>query len=61
MAREVGCVGVVVDAKPPAVGFYQKFGFQKVADGSGGIAARMLLGLNGLPATPAASGTGQHG
>src|SRR5260370_13335601 len=27
MADEVGCAGVVVDAKPGAVGFYAKFGF----------------------------------
>ena len=26
----VGCVGVVVDAKPEAVGFYSKFGFLKI-------------------------------
>ena len=27
MAADVGCLGVVVDAKPEAVGFYQEFGF----------------------------------
>jgi GNAT superfamily N-acetyltransferase len=27
MADEVGCLGVVVDAKPEAVGFYRKLGF----------------------------------
>lgn len=27
MATDVGCVGVVVDAKPDAVGFYEKLGF----------------------------------
>ncbi|MBI4700314.1 MAG: GNAT family N-acetyltransferase [Deltaproteobacteria bacterium] len=27
MADDVGCAGVVVDAKPGAVGFYAKFGF----------------------------------
>ncbi len=27
MARDVGCVGVVVDAKPEAVAFYEKLGF----------------------------------
>lgn len=27
MANDVGCVGVVVDAKPDAVGFYEKLGF----------------------------------
>jgi len=27
MAGEVGCVGVVVDAKPDAVAFYERYGF----------------------------------
>ncbi|MDP3775155.1 MAG: GNAT family N-acetyltransferase [Gemmatimonadales bacterium] len=27
MAKDYGCVGVVVDAKPDAVGFYAKYGF----------------------------------
>lgn len=27
MADEIGCAGVVVDAKPEAVGFYEKLGF----------------------------------
>ena len=27
MAEELGCLGVVVDAKPEAVGFYRKLGF----------------------------------
>jgi GNAT superfamily N-acetyltransferase len=27
MAEELGCLGVVVDAKPEAVGFYHKLGF----------------------------------
>jgi GNAT superfamily N-acetyltransferase len=27
MAREIGCVGVVVDAKPEAASFYEKLGF----------------------------------
>jgi acyl-CoA-binding protein len=28
MARTVGCAGVVVDAKPEAVDFYAKYGFE---------------------------------
>lgn len=27
MASEVGCIGVIVDAKPGAVSFYEKYGF----------------------------------
>ena len=30
MAREFGCVGVIVDAKPQAVDFYDKYGFIRV-------------------------------
>jgi GNAT superfamily N-acetyltransferase len=30
MQREVGCVGVVVDAKPGAVSFYQRYGFVNI-------------------------------
>lgn len=30
MAREYGCVGVVVDAKPDAVEFYEQYGFVSV-------------------------------
>ena len=30
MAREFGCVGVIVDAKPQAVDFYEKYGFIRV-------------------------------
>jgi GNAT superfamily N-acetyltransferase len=30
MAEEVGCIGVVVDAKPDAVAFYEKLGFVRL-------------------------------
>jgi predicted N-acetyltransferase YhbS len=30
MAHEFGCVGVIVDAKPQAVDFYEKYGFIRV-------------------------------
>ena len=30
MARDVGCIGVAVDAKPDAVDFYKKYGFTSV-------------------------------
>lgn len=29
---EVGGVGIVVDAKPTAIGFYQQYGFEQLAD-----------------------------
>jgi GNAT superfamily N-acetyltransferase len=30
MAGEVGCVGVIVDAKAAAVGFYERYGFERI-------------------------------
>jgi GNAT superfamily N-acetyltransferase len=30
MRREVGCIGILVDAKPVAVGFYERFGFRVI-------------------------------
>jgi len=32
IAAEVGGVGLVVDAKPSAIGFYQQYGFEQMAD-----------------------------
>jgi GNAT superfamily N-acetyltransferase len=32
IASEVGGVGLVVDAKPPAIDFYKRYGFQPMAD-----------------------------
>jgi GNAT superfamily N-acetyltransferase len=32
LASRVGCIGVVVDAKPEAVGFYERYGFTTVGD-----------------------------
>lgn len=40
MAREVGCVGVVVDAKAAAVGFYARYGFLTIDALEGGSDAR---------------------
>lgn len=35
MASDLGCIGIVVDAKPGAVSFYQQFAFEpiKVTEG----------------------------
>jgi hypothetical protein len=33
MARTVGCLGVVVDAKPDAVSFYERLGFGRSETG----------------------------
>jgi hypothetical protein len=32
IAKEVGGIGLVVNAKLSAVGFYQKYGFEQMAD-----------------------------
>ena len=40
MADEFGCTGVVVDAKPDAVSFYEKFGFIPVEAVEGQLDAR---------------------
>lgn len=40
MTRTVGCVAVLVDAKPEAAGFYERFGFEEVAPLRGASALR---------------------
>ncbi len=40
MAAEVGCVGVVVDAKPAAVAFYTPYGFEPIVALAGASDAR---------------------
>jgi len=51
MRSQVGCVGVVVDAMPGAVGYYETLGFAELAVLEGGSATRprqtpMYLSLN---------------
>ncbi|MBT3221593.1 MAG: GNAT family N-acetyltransferase, partial [Proteobacteria bacterium] len=36
MRDELGCVGLVVDAKPGAIEFYRRFGFTVVEEEEGG-------------------------
>jgi GNAT superfamily N-acetyltransferase len=55
MQDEVGCVGLLVDAKPEAVGFYDRLGFVPVAVVEGSIravprTAPMFLPLAAVPA-----------
>ncbi len=57
MARTVGCVGLVVDAKPDAVGFYERLGFREMATRSGALGDRpeplpMYLHLSAVPEPP---------
>jgi GNAT superfamily N-acetyltransferase len=48
-AASVGCVGVVVDAKPEAVGFYARYGFTSCRVLQGGANARPRQELLFLP------------
>jgi ribosomal protein S18 acetylase RimI-like enzyme len=54
MAVEVGCLGVLVDAKPEAVGFYEKLGFIALETVAGQLGDRpeplpMFLELGAIP------------
>jgi hypothetical protein len=54
MAVRVGCVGVVVDAKPAVVEFYQRLGFERLDILSGALGDRpvpqpMFLPLGSIP------------
>ena len=42
MAKDYGCVGIVVDAKPRAIGFYAKYGFVELAIVEGASSARPI-------------------
>jgi GNAT superfamily N-acetyltransferase len=57
MARTVGCLGVVVDAKPDAVSFYERLGFRALEVRGGALGDRpeplpMYLHLSAIPAEP---------
>lgn len=54
MADEIGCVGVVVDAKPEAQTFYRRYGFESVSTVEGVLLDRpeptpMFLPLSAIP------------
>lgn len=54
MAEEVGCVGVVVDAKPEARAFYLRYGFEMMSAVEGVLLDRpepipMFLPLSAIP------------
>lgn len=54
MAERFGCVGVVVDAKGDAVGFYESYGFERVEILEGDLGDRpepsaMFLPLTSIP------------
>lgn len=43
-----GCVGVLVDAKPEAVGFYEGLGFERVGEASQDANSRMFLEIGAV-------------
>jgi GNAT superfamily N-acetyltransferase len=54
LSRDYGCVGVVVDAKPDAIPFYQRYGFIAFPASSGHLGDRpepqtMFLELGAIP------------
>src|SRR6266511_165520 len=54
MAGDLGCVGVVVDAKPDAIAFYAKLGFMPLESRAGQLGDRpeplpMFLELGAIP------------
>ena len=54
MADEMGCIGVVVDAKPEAIAYYEKLGFIALEVSSGQLGDRpqptpMFLELGAIP------------
>ena len=56
-ATQIGCVGILVDAKPGAVGFYEKLGFIQLGVFAGELGDRpvptsMFLPLGSVPKGP---------
>lgn len=54
MSKEFGCIGVVVDAKRDAIGFYRNLGFEPMASLEGALHERpeptpMFLPLSAIP------------
>ena len=54
MSEKVGCIGVVVDAKPEAIDFYTRYGFEKLEVLGGSLADRpepipMFIPLSTIP------------
>lgn len=54
MSEKLGCVGMIVDAKPEAVAFYRRYGFEPLEAVEGALGDRpepvpMFLPLSGIP------------
>jgi predicted acetyltransferase len=57
-AEEIGCIGVVVDAKPDAQAFYRRYGFEPFGVLEGALLDRpeptpMFLPVSAIPASRA--------
>ena len=50
MARDFGCVGVVVDAKPQAIEFYRKYGFMTIDPAGQARSTPMFLSMRAIAA-----------
>lgn len=60
MADELGCIGVVVDAKPQAISFYQRYGFTELEVVQGQLGDRpepvaMFLEIGAIPSSEGAA------
>ncbi|MEZ4298534.1 MAG: GNAT family N-acetyltransferase [Polyangiaceae bacterium] len=60
MADELGCIGVVVDAKPQAISFYQRYGFTELEVLQGQLGDRpepvpMFLEIGAIPSSEGAA------
>ncbi len=54
MSKDLGCAGVVVDAKPDALSFYEKYGFEQLEVVAGQLGDRpqpipMFLPISSIP------------
>jgi len=54
MAEDLGCVGIVVDAKPEAITFYERYGFHRIETLEGNLRqpsvhVAMFLALGSIP------------
>jgi len=59
MSEELGCIGVVVDAKPAAVKFYQRYGFAEIEVLEGQSEARPMPATMFLPLRDIAAAKGE--
>lgn len=59
LARDYGCVGVVVDAKPGAISFYSRYGFVELEVVEGGSEVRPMPTTMFLPLSEVEAASGE--